>query len=74
MIIKNKKKFLVRILELLIIISTIILTILAINYTNQIRGHQAIGGEYLIPILGLIILMVIEDIYQESEKKRGGKR
>lgn len=74
MIIKNKKKFLVRILELLIIIATIILTILAINYTNKIRGHQAIGGEYLIPILGLIILMVIEDIYQESEKKKGGKR
>ena len=74
MIIKNKKKFLVRILELLIIIATIILTILAINYANKIRGHQAIGGEYLIPILGLIILMVIENIYQESEKKRGEKR
>lgn len=72
--IKNKKKFLVRVLELLIIIVTIILTILAINYANRTRGHQAIGGEYLVPLLGFIAIMVIEDIYQESEKSKGGKR
>ena len=70
----NKKKFLVRILEIAIIIGTIILTILAINYANKIRGHIAYGGEYLIPIGGLLIILVIETIYEESEsKKRGGK-
>lgn len=70
----NKKKFLVRILEIAVIIGTIILTILAINYANKIRGHIAYGGEYLIPIGGLLIILVIETIYEESEnKKRGGK-
>lgn len=72
--IANKKKFLVRILEIAIFIGTIILTILAINYANKIRGHIAYGGEYLIPIGGLLIILVIETIYEESEsKKRGGK-
>lgn len=70
----NKKKFLVRILEIVVFISTIILTILAINYANKVRGHIAYGGEYLIPIGGLLIILVIETIYEESEsKKRGGK-
>jgi hypothetical protein len=70
----NKKKFLVRILEMVVFIGTIILTILAINYTNKVRGHIAYGGEYLIPIGGLLIILVIETIYEESEsKKRGGK-
>jgi len=41
--ITNKKKFLVRILEILVIIVTIILTILSINYANKIRGHKAYG-------------------------------
>lgn len=70
----NKKKFLVRILEIVVFIGTIILTILAINYTNKVRGHIAYGGEYLIPIGGLLIILVLETIYEESEsKKRGGK-
>lgn len=70
----NKKKFLVRILEMVVFIGTIILTILAINYTNKVRAHIAYGGEYLIPIGGLLIILVIETIYEESEsKKRGGK-
>lgn len=70
----NKKKFLVRILEMVVFIGTIILTILAINYANRVRGHIAYGGEYLIPIGGLLIILVIETIYEESEsKKRGGK-
>jgi hypothetical protein len=70
----NKKKFLVRILEMVVFIGTIILTILAINYANKVRGHIAYGGEYLIPIGGLLIILVIETIYEESEsKKRGGK-
>lgn len=64
----NKKKFIVRIIELLVIIATIILTVIAIKYANQIRGHKAYGREYLVPIFGLFIVTIIEDAYQESEK------
>lgn len=74
MIIKNKRKFIARVIELLIIIATIILTALSINYANRIRGHQSFGGEYLVPLLGFIAIMVIEDIYQETENKKGGKK
>ena len=70
----NKKKFIVRIIELLEIKATIILTILSINYANKLRGYQAYGGEYLIPVLGLLVVLVIETIYEESEEnKRRGK-
>lgn len=70
----NKKKFVVRILEILVIIGTIILTILSINYANKLRGYPAYGGEYLIPVLGLLVVLVIETIYEESEEnKRRGK-
>ncbi len=65
----NKKKFIVRILEITIILTIIILTPILIVYANKIRGYEAIGGEYLIPILSLIVIQVIEDIYQESEKR-----
>ncbi len=67
--VSNKKKFIVRVIETIVIISTIIFTILAIKYATAVRGYDAIGGEYLIPIVGLLIVMIIEDIYQESEKK-----
>ena len=69
--ITNKKKFLV---EILVIIVTIILTILSINYANKIRGHKAYGGEYLVPVLGLIVILIIETLYEESEKKKGDKK
>lgn len=72
--ITNKKKFIVRILEILIIIATIILTILSIKYATKIRGHQAFGGEYLVPVLGLIIILVLESILEESENKKKGKK
>ncbi len=68
--ISDKKKFVIRIVEILIIIATIILTILAISYANKVRGYEAYGGEYLIPVAGLLIVLIIEDIYQENEKKR----
>lgn len=68
--IKNKKKLIVRIIELLVIIATIILTIVAINYATRLRGHKAYGGEYCIPLLGGIAIMIIEEIYQESENKK----
>lgn len=67
----NKKKLIIRIIELLLIIATIILTIIAINYANKIRNYQAFGGEYLIPIVGLIIILIIETVcedYEETEK------
>ncbi len=66
----NKKKFIVRIIEILIIIATIILTIISIDYATKMRGYDAFGGEYLIPILGLLIILVIETIYEESEEKK----
>ena len=68
-----KKKFIVRILEILIIIATSVLTILAINYETKIRGYIAYGGEYLIPVFGLLLILVIETIYEESEEKKGSK-
>lgn len=72
--ISNKKKFAIRIIEILIIIATIIFTILAINYANKVRGYEAVGGEYLIPMLGLVIILIIETIYEESEKRNENRR
>lgn len=73
----NKKKLVVRILELVIIIATIILTPMAIKYATAVRGYEAVGGEYLLPILALVIILIIETIYEESEERRqqckGGK-
>lgn len=66
----NKKKFFVRFIELLVIVLTIIITVISIKYANKIRGYRAIGGEYLIPIIGLIILLAIEELYQKSENKK----
>lgn len=66
----NKKKFIVRIIELLVIIATIILTVKAIAYATAIRGYKAYGGEYLIPILGLIIILILEVILEEREEKK----
>lgn len=66
----NKKKFIVRTLELLIIIATIILTPIAIIYANKARNYYALGGEYMIPIIALLIIMIIEEIYKESEESR----
>ncbi len=70
----NKGKFISRMIEFLIIIGTIILTPKAITYANICRGYKGYGGEYLIPVLGLLAILVIETIYEEFEKtKRGGK-
>lgn len=76
----NKKKLIVRILELLVIIATIILTPIAIKYATVVRGYKAVGGEYLLPIFALVIILIIETIYEETEenkkikKKNGGKQ
>lgn len=65
----NKKKFITRILDLAIIILTTIVTPMAINYTNAWRGYKGYGGEYLLPILGLLAILVIETIYEESNRR-----
>ncbi len=71
----NKKKFIIRILELLVIIATIILTPIAIKYATATREYEAVGGEYFILLLGLVIIMIIETIYEESKtKKKGNNR
>lgn len=70
----NKKKFIARVIEIIIFILSIILTPIAIIYANKIRGHTAYGGEWLIPIFGLILILIIETIYEESEKKNENRK
>ena len=65
----NKKKFIVRIIQVLVILVAIILTPISIKYANAIRGYKAVGGEFLLPILALVIILIIETIYEESESK-----
>lgn len=64
----NKKKFITRIIEILIIIGTFIFTPKAIAYANAWRGYKGFGGEYLLPILGLLAILIIETIYEERKK------
>lgn len=68
----NRKKFIARILEILIILGTIILTPLAINYANQLREYKALGGEYLIPLVGVVVLLIIETILEERKWENMG--
>lgn len=63
----NKRKFATRIIETIVIIGTFILTPMAIKYATLKRGYEAYGGEYLIPILGLAIIMIIETVYEETK-------
>ena len=66
---KKIKIFIARLLEIATIILTIVLTIKSIKYATEIRGYNAVGGEYLIPIFGLMILYVIESIIERLEEK-----
>lgn len=68
--IKNRKKFVARISELIILLVTIALTPMIINYATALRGHTAYGGEYLVPVLGLLVIMIIETIYEDTRKKK----
>ena len=63
--IKDKQKFIARISELIIVLASFIITPFAINYATATRGYEATGGEFLLPILGLIIAMIIETAYEE---------
>lgn len=65
----NKKKFIARITELIIIITTIALTPISIAYANAWRGYQAYGGEYLMPVLGLLLILILENILQERGER-----
>lgn len=67
----NIKKLIARILELLVIIGSIVIMPVAINYANEIRGHVAYGGEYLLPVLGLLIVMGIETLLDTQEAIHG---
>ncbi len=67
--ITNRRKFITRILDLIVILCTSILTPVAINYATLKRGHQEFGGEYLIPIIGFIIVMIIEAVYEECNRR-----
>lgn len=66
----NKRKFISRIIEILLIIGTIILTPKAIAYANMWRGYKGFGGEYLIPIIALLAILVIETILDEKEETK----
>ena len=72
--ISNKKKFIVRIIEAVTSVATIIVTLISIDYATKIRGYVAIGGEYLIPIFGLLIILFLEEYLGNEEKKNENKR
>lgn len=61
-----------RVLEIVIIILSIMITPSAIQYANEIRHYQAYGGEYLIPLLGLLVVFIIETIIDIKEQMKGG--
>ena len=63
----NKRKFITRIIELVVLIATLVLTPISINYANAVRGYSSMGGEYLVPVLGALVLLVIETVYEEVE-------
>lgn len=70
--ITNRKKFIVRIIEIIIVLSTIIFIALAIKYVSQVRGYKGLGGELLLPIISLMIILILEE-YLESEEKNEKK-
>ena len=69
----NKRKFAIRVIEILVIIITIILTLKAIKYATQIRGYKAFGGEYLIPVFGRILVIIVDAIYENYLRKQNRK-
>ncbi len=61
---------LTKIVYLLIILSSIIITPYMIRYATNIRGYKAYGGEYLIPILGWVIATSYYEICKEIKNKK----
>ena len=72
--ISDKKKFIVRVIEILVIIVTIIVTPIAIKYATAVRGYEAVGVEYLLPIFAFVIILIIETIYEASEESKKIKK
>lgn len=64
----SKRKLKFRIIELLIIIITIILTVLSINYANNLRDVKGYGGEYIVPMFGIFSILIIEDSLKGRRK------
>lgn len=62
-----------RILETIILIVSIIITPIVVNFANELRGYKAFGSEYLIPIFGLLTVFSIETVIDiKNELKKGG--
>lgn len=62
----NKKIFILRIFELIIVIVTIILTILSFKYAQaQRHSTEVIGGEGTIPFFGLLTIVCLEDEFDK---------
>lgn len=55
-----KKRILKRLIEAGVFVTTIKLTQIAIVYADNFRGEKQYGSEYLIPIIGLFILLLME--------------
>lgn len=66
----NKTKLIIRILEVFTIIAVVVLMPIAIKYATSVRGYKAFGGEYLLPILALTIILILETILEESEARK----
>ena len=64
--ITDMKKFKIRIVEILIIIATIILTALSVKLAFIERGYKAIGGEWLVPLTGAVVILILEDQLKEE--------
>lgn len=56
-----KKRIIKRLIESGVVIGTIKLTQLAIISAQEFRGSKQYGVEWLIPIIGLFILLLMEE-------------
>jgi len=61
---------LAKIVYLLIILFSIIITPHVVEYATSIRGYKAYGGEYLTPIFGWIIATVFYEICKEINHRK----
>lgn len=56
-----KKRIIKRLIESGVVVGTIKLTQLAIISAQEFRGSKQYGAEWLIPIIGLFILLLMEE-------------
>ena len=69
----DKVKCKLRITEHLIIVLTAIITPRAIKYANSVRDVKGYGGEYLIPLLAVLAIMIIETFLEERKERKHAK-